>query len=116
MGILTILLIITTAWFIYHFVVGYNSKQANLEKFIRRIAYGKSMGIFALLTGICGQMIGLRAMFSSIEGIVEVTPPMIFRAVNVTLICPIFGILIYLFSLVLWFASSLTLEKKLILK
>ena len=116
MGILTILLIITTAWIIYHFVVGFNSKQVNHEKFIRRIEYGKSMGLFALLFGICGQMIGLSGMFSAIEGLVEVTPPMIFRAVNVTMICTIYGILIYLFSLVLWFATSLTLEKKFTLR
>ena len=116
MGILTILLIITTAWIIYHFIIGYNSKQANHEKFLRRIAYGNSMGLFALITAIIGQMIGLTYMFSSIEGVVEVNLPMIFKAVNVTMICPIYGTLIYLFSLVLVFVASLILEKKLIIK
>ena len=112
MGILTILLIITTAWIIYHFVIGYNSKQANQDKILRRIAYGNSMGLFALVTGLFGQMIGLSGMFSSIEGLVEVTPPIILKAVNVTMICPIYGTLIYLFSLVLVFASRLIIEKK----
>ena len=112
MGILTILLIITTAWIIYHFIIGYNSKQANHEKFLRRIAYGNSMGLFALVTGIFGQMIGLTYMFSSIVDVVEVIPSMIFRGVNVTMICPIYGTLIYLFSLVLVFVASLILKKK----
>ncbi|PCI35940.1 MAG: hypothetical protein COB60_01175 [Flavobacteriaceae bacterium] len=120
MGILTILLIITTAWIIYHFVVGYNSKQANQEKFIRRIEYGKSMGLFALVTGICGQMIGLSGMFHSIEEVVkngiEINTALVFGGIKVTMICTIYGILIYLLSLVLWFVSSLILEKKLHIK
>jgi hypothetical protein len=120
MGILTILLIITTAWIIYHFVIGYNSKQANQEKFLRRIEYGKSMGLFALVTGIIGQMIGLYTMFSVIEELIEkgteVNPALVFGAVKVTMICTFYGILIYLFSLVLWFVASILIEKKLKIK
>jgi hypothetical protein len=116
MGILTILLVITTAWIIYHFVIGYNSKQANHKKFIRRIEYGKSMGLFAVITGIMGQVIGLSAMFNAIENSLrkgnEVKPELIFEAIQVTMICTLYGILIYLLSLVLWFVASLILEKK----
>ena len=52
MAVLTILLIITTAWIIYHFIIAYKSKQTNKEKLLRKIAYGKSMGLFALGTSI----------------------------------------------------------------
>jgi hypothetical protein len=116
MGILTILLIITTAWIIYHFIIAYNSKQANQEKFLRRIEYGKSMGLFAMITGILGQLVGLSTMFSVLEEVYikgeEVKPELIFGAIKVTMICTLYGILIYLLSLLLWFVASTIIEKK----
>jgi len=116
MGALTILLIITTAWFIYHFIISYNSKKIKQEKLLRLFGYGKSMGLFALITGILGQMIGLSAMFSSIKEVIEKTgdidPVLVFGAIRVTMIVTIFGILIYLFSLFLWFVATIIIEKK----
>ena len=116
MGALTILLIITTAWFIYHFIISYNSKKINKEKLLRMFGYGKSIGLFALVTGISGQMIGLYGMFSAIEDAIrkglEVKPVLIFEAIRVTMICTFYGIFIYLFSLVLWFLASILIEKK----
>ena len=116
MGFLTILLIITMAWIVYHFVIGYCSKQANYKKFLRRIEYGKSMGLFALIVGIVGQMTGLYAMLSAIEKEftkgMEINPALVFEGIKVTMICTIYGILIYLLSIVLWFVSSMLIEKK----
>lgn len=117
MGILTILLIITAAWIIYHFIIAYNSKQTNQEKLLRKIGYGKSMGLFTMFVGIVGQMVGLYNMFSAIEEAIEkaieVTPKMIYGAIKVTMISTFYGILIYLFSIMLWFIASLIIEKKL---
>lgn len=117
MGFLTILLIITTAWFIYHFIVSYNSNKTNKEELLRLFAYGKSIGLFALVTGISGQMIGLFNMFLSIEDVMEksgeIDPVLVFGAIRVTMICTFYGIFIYLFSLVLWFLASTLIEKKL---
>jgi len=117
MGLLTILLIITTAWFIYNFIVAYHSKQANQEQLLRKIGYGKSMGLFALITGIFGQLNGFVAMFDAIEGLIasggELKPYMVFGAIKVTMIVTMYGILIYLFSLMLWFVLSILIEKKL---
>jgi len=116
MAILTILLIITAAWIIYHFIIAYNSKPPNQEKLLRKIGYGKLMGLLALITGIFGQMIGLYIMFSVIEGVYirgeEVKPELVFGAIKVTMIVTIYGLLIYLLALVLWFVASLMIEKK----
>jgi len=116
MGALTILLIITTAWFIYHFVIAISSKQTDKEKLLRRIGYGKSMGLFTMITGITGQMIGLSAMFSSIEDAIkngmEVTPALVYGGIRVTMIVTIYGMLIYLFSLLLYFVASVIIEQK----
>lgn len=116
MGALTILLIITTAWIVYHFVVASKSQQTDKEKMLRKIGWGKSIGLFALIIGILGQMIGLSNMFSAIEAALqrgeEFIPAMVFGGIKVTMICTIYGILIYLFSFILWFVSNLLMEKK----
>ncbi len=117
MATLTILLIITTAWIIYHFIVAYNSKQPDKSSFLRKLAYGKSMGLFALVTGVMGQMIGFSAMFSALEERVgqglDITPEIVIGAIKVTMIVTIYGCLIYLFSLLLWFAATMVIERKL---
>lgn len=116
MILLTILLAITTVWMIYHFSVAYYSRQADKTPYLRKLGYGKTMGIFALMTGIFGQMIGFSCMFSSIEEITAtegfIKPEPVFGAIKATMIVTIYGSLIYLFSLLLWFVASLLIEKK----
>ena len=116
MGILTILLIITTAWIIYQFVVAYRSEQTNHEKSLRKIGYGKSLGLFAMITGFLGQLIGFTAMFDAIEMAFaagnEIKPVLIYGGIKATMIVTMYGILIYLFSILLWFVASLLIEKK----
>jgi hypothetical protein len=117
MAILTILLIITTVWFIYHFIIAYKSEQTNPEKLLRKFGYGKSLGLFTMIVGITGQMNGLYAMFAAIEDAikkgVEVNPALVVGAIKVTMICTFYGIFIYLFSLILWFVASILIERRL---
>lgn len=116
MAILTLLLIFTTAWFIYHFINVFKSKQANPEKLLRRFGFGKSLGLFTMIVGITGQMNGLYAMFSAIENAIkngqEVIPALVFGGIKVTMIVTIYGMIIYLFSLALWFIASIIVDKK----
>lgn len=116
MGFLTIILIITVAWFVYHFVIAYRSKQTNPEKLLRKLAYGKTWGLFAMITGLLGQLIGLIGVFDAVEIIVaageEIKPLLVFGGIKVTMIVAIYGILIYLFSILLWFVSSFIIEKR----
>lgn len=116
MSALTILLVIATAWIIYHFVIAYSTKQANKETYLRKLGYGKMIGLFALITGLLGQMVGLYAMFDAIEQIAqkgeEIIPALVFGGIRVTMIVTFYGLLIYLFSLVLWFVASVMIEKK----
>lgn len=113
MSVLCLELIIATAWIIYHFVVGYNSKLANRKKILRKIGYGKSIGLFALATGFLGQMIGLIGMFQALStATTDVEPALIYGAIRITMISATYGVLIYLFSLLLWFIASIIIEKK----
>lgn len=116
MGLLTIFFIITLAWFIFHFVIAYNSKEANLEKFLRKLEYGKSLGLFTLMAGLVGQMVGFYGMFDAIadalnQGMV-VEPKLVYQGIQVTMIVTFYGIFIYLFSILVWFIGSLIIEKR----
>ena len=55
-------------------------------------------------------------MFSVIEEVTtkgtDVNIALVFEGIKVTMICTIYGIIIYLISLVLWFAASTVIEKK----
>ena len=116
MGLITILLVITTAWIIFHFVVAYTSKQANPEQSLRKLAYGKTLGLFAMITGLLGQLIGFTGIFDAMELAAgagkELQPALIYGGIKVTMICSMYGILIYLFSILLWFVSSSIIEKR----
>jgi len=116
MSALTLEFIIATAWIIYQFVKGYNSKQPNKETILRKIGYGKSMGVFALATGFLGQMIGLIGMFDAIreatEKAIDIKPHMIYGAIGVTTISATYGVLIFLFTMILWFIATIIIERK----
>ena len=116
MSILTLLLIVTTVWIIYHFIVAYNSNEINIEKGLRKIGYGKMIGLFTMIVGITGQMNGLYGMFSAIADVTAkgeaIKPELVFEGIRATMVCTIYGILIYLLSLLLWFVASVLIEKK----
>lgn len=112
MGALTIFFAITTAWIIYHFVKGYFTNPTNHEKTLRMLEYGKSMGLFTMIVGFLGQMMGFIAMFDAISLAGSVDPNLVYNGIRVTMICPVYGVLIYLFTLLLWFVASILIEKK----
>ncbi|MCY1635820.1 hypothetical protein [Marinifilum sp. D737] len=116
MWVLTLLLMITLAWMIYHFILAYSSQQIDKKVFLRKLEYGKSIGLFALVTGFLGQMFGLFGFFRAAkEGAVSsinYEPTVIFSALKTTTIVSIYGSLIYLLSILLWFIASTLIEKK----
>ena len=116
MAILTLLLIVTTVWIIYHFIIAYRTKQTDKTTHLRKLGYGKTMGLFTMIVGITGQMNGIYAMFSTIEEVTArgaaIQPELVFEGIKVTMICTLYGIAIYLLSLLLWFVASMLIEKK----
>ena len=96
-------------------MIAYNTKQTNQEKALRKIGYGKTMSLFSLMVAICGQMIGFYAMFQGIEEATKtgetIKSHLVFAGIKETMICLIYGILIYLFSLLLWVTASAFIKK-----
>lgn len=116
MSVLTLLFVLMIAWFVYHLIIVYNSQETNKEKLLRKLEYGKSIGLFALITGIMGQLVGFRAMFFAIGEAAgrgeKIIPALVYEGISVTMIVTIYGIIIYLISILLWFLSSAYMERK----
>ncbi|MBN1115750.1 MAG: MotA/TolQ/ExbB proton channel family protein [Bacteroidales bacterium] len=113
MSVLTLLLLIMAVWIIYHLVVALKSQQASQERALSKIATGKSIGLFAMVTGIFGQLLGIYSAFSAIEQAGDISPALVYGGIKVSMITTLYGIIIYLLSLILWFTASLIIEKKL---
>ena len=113
MGILSILFVIMIAWYLYHFIAPYYSRHLSPETVLRRISYGKSIGLFAMITGILGQLIGLYEAFTYIELAGDISPAMVYGGIKVSMITTLTGITIYLVSLLIWFLASVVIERKL---
>ncbi|WP_439183141.1 MotA/TolQ/ExbB proton channel family protein [Carboxylicivirga taeanensis] len=109
MGILTLLLIIQSVWMIYHFIIFIKSKNAKVEKALRHMSYGRSIGLLTLIIGLLGQMVGLHNAFDVLETTV-VSPQVLTAGIKVTMIPTLYGMLIYIYSLILWFGFSQIIE------
>jgi biopolymer transport protein ExbB/TolQ len=113
MSILSVLLVIMVAWFIYNFIGIADSRKKSKEKLLQNMKYGRSIGLFAMITGILGQLIGIYAAFAEIEKAADISPAIVFGGIKVSMITTLYGIMIYLFSILLWFVASLIIEKRL---
>jgi biopolymer transport protein ExbB/TolQ len=111
MSILSILFFAMAAWYIYHMILIFNPKQVSAETALRRIGYGKSIGLFALITGILGQLIGLYDAFSAIEKAGDISPAMVYGGLKVSMITTLYGITIYLISIIIWGLASILAER-----
>lgn len=112
MSILTILLLIMVVWFVYHSIVEAGKNTTDKKSALRHFGYGKSIGLFAMITGILGQLIGFYQAFSAIERAGDISPALVFSGLKISMITTLYGIFIYLLSIVLWFIASLMFEKR----
>lgn len=112
MGILTVLLIVLVAWTVYHFLPVLLKKEVNFAKIRSQLKQIKTIGTFSLVTGILGQLIGLYGAFSAVEEVKSVAPAILMGGLKVSMITTLYGILIFLFSLLLWFIADLIVSKK----
>jgi hypothetical protein len=66
----------------------------------------KSSGLFAVVTGILGQLIGVYSAFGSIEEVGTVSPEILVSGLKISSICTIYGLMIYALSLLAWFVFT----------
>ena len=103
MGLLTLLFLAMLAWFVVQLLAIRKGDYPDAQGALRQLSYGKSIGLFAMITGILGQLIGLYQAFQAIEGAGDVSPAMVMGGLKVSMITTLYGIIIYLISLLIWF-------------
>jgi putative Mn2+ efflux pump MntP len=113
MSILTILLVIIVAVSVYFAVTIASGKASEKVNFKQQLRYVKSLGLFTMITGILGQMIGLFSAFIAIEAAGDISPAMIAGGLKVSMITSLTGIVICLISIIIWFVLDLFYQKKL---
>ncbi|MGC9342850.1 MAG: MotA/TolQ/ExbB proton channel family protein [Bacteroidales bacterium] len=111
MGILSILLLIVIVITVVFLVKVLNRQVESTANFRQQIKYIRAVGLFALVTGILGQLVGLYAAFIAIEAAADISPAILAGGLKVSMITTIYGILIYLFSILLWFIVSLIYDR-----
>lgn len=114
MSILTILLVIIVAVSAYYAVVIASGKSRDRENFAHQLKYVRSIGLFTLITGILGQLIGLFMAFTAIEAAQDISPAIMAGGLKVSMITTLTGMVIYLISILIWFVLDLWHQKKLI--
>ena len=113
MGAITVILIVMIAWAIYHFLPVLTNKETDLAKALSRLKYVKTIGTFGMVSGILGQLIGLYQVFSVLEAVGDISQSLISGGLKVSLIPSIYGLLIFLLSLLFWMVFDYHVVKKL---
>ena len=111
MSILTILLVIIVAVSVYFAISIANGKAKDKANFKHLLKYVKSLGLFTMITGILGQLIGLFSAFTAIEAAMDISPSIIAGGLKISLITTLTGIVIYLISIAIWFVLDLWYQK-----
>lgn len=112
MGILTAIFVIMVAWTVYQFLPVLLKKDFDYNKTKERLKHIKTIGTFALVFGIVGQLIGLYQAFSAVEQMGGVSPALLMGGLKVSMITTLYGILIFLISLILYFVTDFVASKK----
>lgn len=111
MSVLSILLLIMVVWMIYHLSKYLISKSSSKEIALRKMEQGRSIGLFAMIFGIMGQLIGLYGAFSSLAEASDVSPAIIYAGLKVSMITTLYGLIIYLIAIILWFVSRQLIDR-----
>lgn len=98
MGILTILFLSVLLLSIRYFIAKEKKEHAlNLIK---------SVGLFAMIVGVLGQLIGLFDAMKYIEEVGSISPQMLAGGFKVSMIPTLYGLVIYILSYLIWLGLS----------
>jgi len=107
MGILTLILFVLVATAFYIAVL----RKAE-QKSVPTADWLKEIGILGLVVGIFGQFLGLYQAFSAIEQMGSVSQSMLAGGIKVSSITSIYGLVIFIFAILLKLGLNLTDKTK----
>jgi biopolymer transport protein ExbB/TolQ len=102
MGILTVLLFIIIGLSVYYLFIILAREYKDLDKLKSRFGFIRHTGVFSLVTGVLGQLIGLYMAFSTIESSQSVSPGILAGGLKVSLTTTIYGAIIFMISLIMY--------------
>lgn len=111
MSILTILLVVIVAVSVYYVIVIASGRSKDKANFVHQLKYVKSLGLFTMIVGILGQLIGLFMAFTAIEAAQDISPAILAGGLKVSMITTLTGVVIYLISIIIWFLLDLWHQK-----
>lgn len=111
MGLLTLLLLIILCLAIVAGTKLLRGKQTDTEQQRSLLSYIKSVGTFALVTGILGQLTGLYEASGLIGSSEQISPAILAYGFRVSSISTLYGLLIFLFAYLIWFALDVWLKR-----
>lgn len=112
MGILTILLLIIIAMAVYQFVQISKNNYEHATTFRHHLSRIKSLGLFALVVGIFGQLLGLYQVFSFIGQVGSISPAILAGGLKVSTIPTLYGMIIFLLSWLIWMGLDFKASNK----
>ena len=112
MGILTLLLLIILSLAGYRAIQIVNDKVEHVTTFRYHLTHIKSMGMFTLVCGILGQLIGLYQAFSVIERVGAISPALLAGGLKVSMISTLYGVLIFLLSYLVWLGLDYSVQTR----
>ena len=110
MGMLSVVFVVLLAVSVINGLPVLKGSYESSEVVFRRIGYIKSIGLFALMLGVLGQMIGLFDAFRAIEQMGSVSPAMLAGGLKVSMITTLYGLLIAVVAYLVWLGLSLRLK------
>ena len=112
MGILTTIWVLQIIWTAYHLVSLILKKDVPVNISRKYLKHIKTIGLFALVFGVSGQLFGLYKAFSIIEQVGDISDSLFISGFKLSMIPTLYGLLIFLFSLFLWFVVDLYISKQ----
>lgn len=113
MGILTLSLLAVISLAVINALKIKSDGIQDVQAMQHRLTYIKSVGLFSLVFGILGQLLGLFTAFGSISQIGSVSPDILMTGIRVSMITTIYGVIIFLISYLIWFGLDYKLSLQL---
>ena len=113
MGTLSLLLLVILSLSVISIVLAFKSSSTHAIKINNLRSYIKSVALFTLVFAIFGQILGLLNIFDYLAGSeIEVASGVLSTAIKLTFHSTIYGIIIYLFSIMVSLGLKIWLERK----
>jgi biopolymer transport protein ExbB/TolQ len=85
------------------FLINYFSKNKDLQKLGKQNSLIIFIGSFAFLFGLLGQILGLYGALQAIQSAGDISPALMAGGLKVSLIAPLYGLILLVISSVIWF-------------